>query len=101
MWTDFLKTLVIEIPILWLFVRKYDHWPTIAGLGILINASTWMFLTYYYYKFGGNIFFLEILVAIAEALWIRNLWPISWIKSFMVGFLTNVVSFGLGWWGLI
>lgn len=92
---------MVEIPILWLFLRSQDRFLVIVGLGILINTSTWTFLTYYYSLFGGNIYFLECLVAIVESLWIRSLWNVSWSKSFRIGFLANASSFGLGWWGLI
>jgi len=101
MWLNLLKTWMVEIPILWLFLRSQDRVPVIVGLGILINTSTWTFLTYYYSLFGGNIYFLECLVAIAESLWIRSLWNVSWSKSLLIGFLANTLSFGLGWWGLI
>lgn len=101
MWLNLLKTWMVEIPILWLFLRSQDRFPVIVGLGILINTSTWTFLTYYYSIFGGNIYFLECLVAITESLWIRSLWNVSWSKSLLIGFLTNALSFGLGWWGLI
>ncbi|WP_428653988.1 hypothetical protein [Runella sp.] len=101
MWINLIKTWLVEIPILWLFLRQYDRTINIIGLGILINASTWTFLTYYYYQFGGNIYLLEILVAFIECLWIRSLWKTTWTKSFIIGFLANALSFSLGWWGLI
>ncbi len=101
MWINLLKTWLVEIPILWLFVRRHDRPIPIIGLGILINASTWTFLTYYYYRYGGNIYLLEILVAFVESLWIKTLWQTSWSKSLITGFSANALSFGLGWWGFI
>ncbi|NBB19719.1 hypothetical protein GVN20_10185 [Runella sp. CRIBMP] len=101
MWIHLLKTWLIEIPILCLFLRRTDRLTSIVGLGALINVSTWTFLVYYYYQFGGNIYFLELLVALVEGLWIRTLWKVSWSKSFLIGLVANAVSFGLGWSGMI
>lgn len=101
MWVNLLKTWAIEIPILRLFLRQYDRSTNIVGLGIMINASTWTFLTYYYCRFGGNVYLLETILAIIEGLWIKILWPISWWRSMAISFFSNVLSFGLGWWGLI
>ncbi|AXE19442.1 hypothetical protein DR864_17675 [Runella rosea] len=101
MWIHLLKTWLVEIPILWLFLRRNDHLTSIVGLGALINVSTWTFLVYYYYQFGGNIYFLELLVALVESLWIRSLWSINWPKSVLIGLVANAVSFGLGWSGIL
>ncbi|MFN8349675.1 MAG: hypothetical protein U0X91_32040 [Spirosomataceae bacterium] len=101
MWINLIKTWMVEIPILWLFLHRFDRTENIIGLGMLINASTWTFLTYYYYQYGGNVYLLEVLVALAEGVWIRNLWQTSWLRSLSVSFLSNALSFGLGWWGLI
>lgn len=101
MWVNLLKTWAIEIPILWLFLRQYDRSTNIVALGILINASTWTFLTYYYYRFGGNVYLLETIVAIVEGIWIKSLWPLSWWRSLAISFFSNALSFGLGWWGYI
>ncbi|MDF7821716.1 hypothetical protein P1X15_29130 [Runella sp. MFBS21] len=101
MWQNLLKTWLVELPILWLFLHKKDKFLSIVVIGALINVSTWTFLSYYYYQFGGNIYLLEILVAMVEAVWIRKLWPVSWLQSLKVSFLANTLSFGLAWWGFI
>lgn len=101
MWQNLLKTWLVELPILCLFLHKKDKFLSIVVIGALINASTWTFLSYYYYQFGGNIYLLEILVAMVEAVWIRKLWPVSWLQSLKVSFLANTLSFGLAWWGFI
>ncbi len=101
MWQNLLKTWLVELPILWLFLYKKDKFLSIIAIGALINASTWTFLSYYYYQFGGNIYLLEILVALVEALWISKLWAVSWPLSLGLSFLANLLSFGLAWWGFI
>ena len=101
MWINLVKTWLIEIPVLYLFLRKRDRPLPILGLGLLISASTWPFLIYYWYTFGGNIYFLECLVALVESFWIRLLWKTSWPYSLLIGFVTNALSFGLGWLGWV
>ncbi|GAB3949336.1 hypothetical protein GCM10028805_25330 [Spirosoma harenae] len=101
MWIYLVKTWLIEIPILFLFLRKQDKSGNILWLGILISASTWPFLMYYYFNYGGNIFLLEILVALVESVWVRVLWKTTWPYSLLVGFTCNTVSFGLGWLGWV
>ena len=101
MWINLIKTWLIEIPILLLFLWRYDKPARIVGLGILISASTWPFLVYYYSQYGGNISLLELLVTLVEAFWIRSLWKTSWPFSLLVSFACNAISFGLGWMRLI
>ncbi|MVM29518.1 hypothetical protein GO755_05705 [Spirosoma sp. HMF4905] len=101
MWINLLKTWLIEIPILFLFLWKIDRPINILWLGLLISASTWTFLVYYWYNFGGNIFLLELLVAVVEGFWVRSLWKTSWAYSLLIGFTCNAVSFGLGWLGWV
>jgi len=98
MWIDFVKTCLIELPIFWLFLRPYDSFMRVIGIGLLINLSTWTFITYYYYQYGGNIVFLEMLVATAELLWVKQLWQVSWKRSCLVGYLANTLSFFAGWY---
>lgn len=101
MWIYLVKTWLVELPLLFLFIRKRDTLLNILGLGLLISASTWPFLIYYWYTFGGNIFLLEGLVSLVESFWVRSLWKTSWVYSLLVGFTCNIVSFGLGWLGWI
>ncbi|GAB4026791.1 hypothetical protein [Spirosoma gilvum] len=101
MWIYLVKTWLIEIPLLFLFIRKLDTPLNILGLGLLISASTWPFLVYYWYNFGGNIFLLEGVVSLVESVWVRSLWKTSWAYSLLVGFTCNIVSFGLGWLGWV
>ncbi|MEZ4900895.1 MAG: hypothetical protein R2822_03650 [Spirosomataceae bacterium] len=82
MWIDFIKTCLIELPIFWWLLRLYDNSLRIIGIGLLINLSTWPFITYYYYQYGGNILLLEMLRTTAEFLWVKQLWPASWKRSF-------------------
>jgi len=101
MWLDLLKTWLVEIPLLLLFLWRYDQPVRIVLLSMLIGASTWPFLIYYYSRFGGNIYLLEGLVSLVESIWIWYLWKPSWPYSLLVGFACNALSFSLGWFGLI
>ncbi|QHV94238.1 hypothetical protein [Spirosoma endbachense] len=101
MWIDLLKTWLIELPILLLFLHKYDRPVPILLLGALISASTWPFLVYYRTQIGGNIVLLELVVAFVESFWVRFLWNTSWPLSLLIGFTCNAISFGLGWLGWV
>lgn len=101
MWVYLVKTWLIELPILFLCLWKIDRPVNILWLGMLISASTWPFLVYYWYNFGGNIFLFELIVALVESFWVRSLWKTSWSYSLLIGFVCNAVSFGLGWMGWV
>lgn len=101
MWIDLVKTWIIELPILLLFLHRQDRFINILLLGMLVSAATWPFLIYYRFQYGGNVFLLEGIVAVVEGFWIRSLWKTTWPFSLLVAFTCNAVSFGLGWLGWI
>ena len=90
----FLSTLVIEMPLVLMVFNKQWKWALL--IGVLLNLFTWPLLHIFLFKTNININLLETGVAITEGLGYLIFMNCSWQKAFVVSFLANGLSYGLG-----
>jgi hypothetical protein len=96
MWIYFILTLLVEIPVYYLF-KKTPLVFTILTL-FLSNAFTWSCLHIVLHYFNWNIYILEFVVVWIEAI-ILNLFLVgSFTRSFFIALVQNAASFFLGVW---
>jgi hypothetical protein len=93
-WIYFLLTLVIELPIVWLFFRKEAKPALIAGF--LLNLFTWPLLHVLLFYTDTNINVLELGVAITEGIGYKLMMNCNWKKAILLGFIANAASYGFG-----
>lgn len=85
------QTFIIELVIVWLFLRKQSKFFDIAGFVFLINLFTWP-LAQLFYGESANFFIVEIMVVLVESLLIRLLFKLGYWKSLLISFVANLVS---------
>lgn len=93
-WLYFLLTLVIELPVVWLFFRSEAKHALIAGF--LLNLFTWPLLHVLLFYTDSNINVLELCVAITESIGYSIMMHCSWKKAMLLGFIANAASYGIG-----
>lgn len=93
-WLYFLMTLLIELPIVLLFFSKETKSAFTAGF--LLNLFTWPTLHVLLFYSHADINLLELGVAITEAAGYKLLMNCSWKKAFLLGFIANMASYGVG-----
>ncbi len=93
-WLYFFLTLLIELPIVFLFFRKETKNALIAGF--LLNLFTWPTLHVLLFYTNINVNLLELGVAITESIGYRLLMNCSWKKAVLLGFIANIASYGTG-----
>lgn len=93
-WLYFLLTLVIELPLVWLFFRKEARPALIAGF--LLNLFTWPLLHVLLFYTDSNINVLELGVAITESAGYKLMLNCNWKKAIVLGFIANAASYGFG-----
>jgi hypothetical protein len=93
-WLYFLLTLLIELPIVVLFFKK--EWKYALLIGFLVNMFTWPLLHVLLFTTNININILELGVAFAESIGYWLLLKCNWKKAFLLAFLANAVSYGIG-----
>jgi hypothetical protein len=90
---NFLLTLVIELMIIILFLRK-DYGFTIIYV-LLINSFSWP-LANLIYSYWQAFLIIEIIVFLVEGILIRLLFDLNWKKAFLLSFVANFVSASFG-----
>lgn len=90
----FLLTLLIELPIVFLFFRK--QWKQALIIGFLLNLFTWPLLHVFLFETYIDITLLEIIIAIIEGLGYFLLMRTRWWKAQLLSFFANGVSYGVG-----
>jgi hypothetical protein len=93
-WIYFFITLVIELPIVYLFYRNDPKAAMIVGF--LLNLFTWPLLHLLLYSTDINLDLLELGVALTEGIGYSLFMKGKWYKGFVVSFIANGVSYGLG-----
>lgn len=93
-WSYFILTVVIELPIVVMFFKK--EWKYALLIGFLLNLFTWPLLHVFLFSTAININLLELGIAVAESIGYRLLMKCSWKKGLLVGFAANAVSYGIG-----
>jgi len=93
---NLLLTLVLELPVVVLFIRK-----PLGGVllyFLLVNTFTLPLATYVYWVWDWNFYLVEALVVVAEgllyALYDRQKLP-AW-RAFLMALLANAFSAGMG-----
>jgi hypothetical protein len=90
----FVFTLLIEMPlVLWLV---NGNWKEKLLVGFLLNLFTWTLLHLIYLNTNANIYVLEISVALVEAVGYQLFFKNGWVKSMLIAFLANGLSYGVG-----
>lgn len=93
-WLYFLLTLVIELPIVFLFFKQDAKQALIAGF--LLNLFTWPLLHVVLFYTHANINLLEVCVAITESIGYKLMMSCGWKKAVLLGFIANAASYGIG-----
>jgi hypothetical protein len=93
-WLYFIATLIIELPIIFLFFK--NDWKFALLIGFLLNLFTWPLLHILLFYTPVNINILEVGVAIAESAGYYFLMQCSWKKALTLGFAANAISYGAG-----
>lgn len=91
-----LLTMLIEIPIYFLFVRKKIAY-TILIL-ILANCFTWPILTILFHNTHIHLLLLESGVTLVEAIIIHFFLEQKFPKAVLISFVQNVVTTFIGVW---
>jgi hypothetical protein len=93
-WLYFLLTLVIELPVVYLFFKKETKQVLIAGF--LLNLFTWPLLHVVLFYTHANIYLLEVCIAITESIGYKLMMHCGWKKAILLGFIANTASYGAG-----
>lgn len=93
-WLYFLLTLVIELPIVFLFFKKEVKQVLIAGF--LLNLFTWPLLHVLLFYTNANLNVLELGVAATESMGYKLMMNCTWKKAVLLGFVANAASYGIG-----
>ena len=93
-WSYFILTLIIELPIALLFFNK--EWKYALLIGFLLNLFTWPLLHVFLYSTDININLLELLIGLCEGIGYSLLMKCSWKKGLLLGVLANAISYGIG-----
>ena len=90
----FFITLAIELPLVVLYFKK--NWQRALIIGFLLNLFTWPLLHVFIFETTINIFLLEIGVAILEGTGYFLFMKSKWWKAFLLSFIVNGLSYGIG-----
>jgi len=92
----FLLTLLIEMPLVLLWLRK--DWKEALLIGFLLNLFTWplLVLLMWYTRIDLNL--LEIGVALVESTGYWVFFKRKWWHCFVAGFVINGISYAIGVW---
>ena len=93
-WWYFGLTLLIELPVIFLFFR--DRWNEVVIPFLLLNLFTWPLLHYFLLTTDLPVPFLELGVATTEMIGYKLLMKCSWKKSFAASFVANGISYDAG-----
>lgn len=93
-WLYFLLTLLIELPVVWLFFRGEAREALIAGF--LLNLFTWPLLHVLLFYTQINVNVLELGVAITESIGYKIMMNCNWKKAILLAFIANTASYGIG-----
>lgn len=93
-WLYFLLTLVIELPVVYLFFKKEAKQALIAGF--LLNLFTWPLLHVLLFYTNVSINMLELGVAVTESIGYKLMMNCHWKKAILLGFIANAASYGIG-----
>lgn len=96
MWLYFILTLLVEIPVYYLFKRT----PLVFTVLTLFfaNAFTWSCLHIILHYFNWNIYVLEFVIVWIEALILYFFLVGTFSKAFLISLVQNAASFFLGVW---
>lgn len=93
-WLFFGLTLLLEAPVWWWFHRKQKQsW---LYLFFLLNLFTWPILQFLVSYSGISVPVLELGVGLVEAMGIRLLGHQNTRNAFLLSFLANACSYGIG-----
>lgn len=91
-----LLTMLIEIPIYFLFVRQKIAFSVL--ILILANCFTWPILNILFHTTNMHLLILETGVTVVEAFIIYFLLVKNFRKALLISFVQNVVSTFIGVW---
>lgn len=87
-------TIVVEFVIIWLLIREAPLKLFLYSL--LINSITLPIATYSYINIINNIYFIELMVILAESPLVMLLLKINYKKAFLISFVANFVTALIG-----
>lgn len=94
LWIYFFITLLIELPVVFIFFRN-ERWYALLT-GFLLNLFTWPLLHVILFYTGIHITLLELAVAVTEGIGYRIMLNCKWTKAMALSILANGLSYGLG-----
>ncbi len=93
-WWFFGLTLLLEIPVIYLFFQR--QWNAVLIPFFLLNLFTWPLLHYLLLTTQYSLPLMELGVALVEMTGYKFLMNSSWKKSFLASFVANALSYGTG-----
>ena len=93
-WKYFLLTIVVELPVIVIWLRT--EWKFALLIGLLLNLFTWTLLVTVYGLTGWYVLVLEFAVVIAEGCGYRIFFNRKWISCMLIAFVVNGLSYGAG-----
>lgn len=87
-------TIVVEFVIIWLFIRNAPMKLLLYSL--LINSFTLPIATYSYQNIINNIYFIELIVILAESILVMLLLKINYKKAFFISLVANFITTLIG-----
>jgi hypothetical protein len=98
-WLFFLLTLIIELPVIYLFYKKDPiaiGWKQVLVPFFLLNLFTWPLLHIFLESSDINIYLLEFGVVIVEAIGYKLFMKSSWGKALLASLIANALSYFIG-----
>lgn len=93
-WIYFFFTLIIELPLVFIFFRKESGYALLTGF--LLNLFTWPLLHIAIFFTDIHLVVLELAVAVIESIGYRIMLNCNWKKAIILAFLVNSLSYALG-----
>lgn len=90
---SFVITIVLELPIIWLFTKKKIC--SLTGYIFIINLFTWPFANIAHDYL--NLYAVETLVVMTESVLFMLLLKLKYSKALFVSFIANLVSAVIGY----
>mgnify|MGYP006359422805 FL=1 len=93
-WIYFFLTLLIELPLVYIFFREQRKYALL--IGFLLNLFTWPLLHIFIFYTDIHIGILEFAVAVTESIGYYIMLNCKWKKAITLAFVANAISYGLG-----
>lgn len=91
---NFLIIILVELPVIALFFLRKKRQAAL-GMALLINIISWSITHIIFFTFDINVYYVAVVLAVAEAIAFHFLLASSWKKAFIISLLANCLSFSI------